>query len=179
MRRSVARLGVHARLEVVEALDGELALARRELVGVLSKTWSRTTSRPERRKRTRYRVFANRTRIADELREQGRDRDLMSAVLSRLEALELERTRSSASPLGRCAGGNAGGAPTEHAELRGLADGGRRPLRFACVRERYEMARGGCGPPPGTALGVPAMRCGRYATVLDPVRPGSMKSLLA
>lgn len=69
MRRSVARLGVHARLEVVEALDGELALARRELVGVLSKTWSRTTSRPERRKRTRYRVFANRTRIADELRE--------------------------------------------------------------------------------------------------------------
>ena len=32
-------------------------------------------------------------RIADELREQGRDRDLMSAVLSRLEALGLEQDK--------------------------------------------------------------------------------------
>jgi hypothetical protein len=32
-------------------------------------------------------------RIADELREQGRDRDLMSAVLSRLEALALEKDK--------------------------------------------------------------------------------------
>lgn len=32
-------------------------------------------------------------RIADELREQGRDRELMSAVLSRLEALALEQDK--------------------------------------------------------------------------------------
>jgi hypothetical protein len=32
-------------------------------------------------------------RIADELREQGRDQNLMSAVVSRLEALELEKDK--------------------------------------------------------------------------------------
>ncbi|HVE68410.1 MAG TPA: hypothetical protein VNB64_07505 [Solirubrobacteraceae bacterium] len=32
-------------------------------------------------------------RIADELREQGRDRDLMSSILSRLEALGLEQDK--------------------------------------------------------------------------------------
>lgn len=32
-------------------------------------------------------------RIADELREEGRDRDLMTAVLSRLEALALEKDK--------------------------------------------------------------------------------------
>lgn len=32
-------------------------------------------------------------RIADELREQGRDRDLMTAVLSRLEVQKLEKDK--------------------------------------------------------------------------------------
>jgi hypothetical protein len=40
-------------------------------------------------------------RIADALREEGRDRDLMTAVLSRLEALALEKDKEFRKSVGR------------------------------------------------------------------------------